>query len=82
MTTCLDCGFNHVLNLFLVEPDEGADDITDLVMECPNCGSDNCVKDSEAKKEGHDSDTLGNVFELVEAIATEDSGNDSKGENA
>lgn len=68
MTTCLDCGFSHVLNVFLVEPEGGADGIEDLVMECPECGSENCVKDAIAKEKGHDPDTLGNMFDAVEEV--------------
>lgn len=72
MTTCLDCGFNHVLNVFLVEPDGGADGIDDLVMECPKCESDNCVRDAIAKEKGHDTDTLGNVFEAIDEVTDTD----------
>lgn len=65
MTTCLDCGCNHVLNFFLVEPEEGADGIEDLVMQCPNCGSDDCVEDTVAR--GHETSTTDNIFEAIEA---------------
>lgn len=44
------------------------------VFECPRCGSDNCVKDSEAREHGHDPDPIGNLFEFVENVADEGDG--------
>ena len=67
MTTCLDCGFNHVMNVFVV--DWTGEDGWTAVFECPNCGSDNCVSDADAKSEGHDPEPISNAFEFIGAIS-------------
>lgn len=65
MTTCLDCEFSHVLNVFIVDW-EGPDGWTP-VLECPSCGSGNCVKNSVAKEklDDHNPDPLGDAIELI-----------------
>ena len=44
----------------------------ETIIECPNCGSNNCVKDIVAKEEGLDTSPIENAFEFIEDLEKSD----------